>query len=316
LRIATRGSRLALWQAEHVACLLRRADAGRRIEVVEVSTSGDRDRNAPLAQLGGVGAFTREVQTAVLEGRADIAVHSLKDLPTESADGLVLAGIPQRGPRFDVLVFPKADDHSTAHQPSLRSLDDLPVGARIGTGSPRRQAQLLRQRPDLMLAEIRGNIETRLRKLDDGEYDAIVLAQAGLERLELFDRAEVVLRPPLMYPAVGQAALGIECRADDADTIALLERISHAATRAEVTAERACLRELRAGCHAPVGVLTDVLEESALRLEAVVLSSDGAQRTSALREGLLSAAEGLGRQVARQLLQQGADRLIEADRQQ
>jgi hydroxymethylbilane synthase len=233
IRIATRASRLAVWQAEHVAGLLRQAAPDRSVELMRVSTSGDEDRTRPLAEMGGVGVFTREVQHAVLDGRADIAVHSLKDLPTEAAPGLVLAGTPLRAPRFDALVLPNGR--------RIESLDALAPAARIGTGSLRRRAQLLHVRPDVMMCDVRGNVETRLRRLDAGEYEAIVLAQAGLERLGLDGRVSLVLEPPLMYPAVGQAAIGVECRANDGELIALLERINDGATRSETAAERACL---------------------------------------------------------------------------
>ncbi|MCA9028484.1 MAG: hydroxymethylbilane synthase [Planctomycetaceae bacterium] len=304
LRIATRASRLAMWQAEYVSSLLRKVAPEREVELVEVSTIGDRDRSEPLSQMGGMGVFTREVQTAVLDGRADMAVHSLKDLPTETVEGLVLAGVPERGPRFDVLVLPKSQEGTIA------SLDDLPQGTRIGTGSLRRQAQLLHARPDLQMAEIRGNVETRLRKLDDGEYDAIVLAQAGLERLGLNDHFTIVLHPPLMFPAVGQAALGIECRRDDEETASLLQQLSHAPTLAEVTAERACLHELRAGCHAPVGVVTEIGEDDQLRLQAVVLSGDGRELVEATVVGEQSSPAQLGRQAATELSRAGADKLL------
>ncbi len=304
LRIATRASRLALWQANHVASLLRDAEPGVAVDVVEVSTLGDRDRSEPLSQMGGMGVFTREVQTAVLDGRADIAVHSLKDLPTDPVDGLALAGVPQRAPRFDVLIFPAARKELDV------SLDKLPEGAHIGTGSLRRQSQLLHRRPDLAMSEIRGNVETRLRKLDEGAYDAIVLAQAGLQRLGLSHRVSSVLEPPLMFPAVGQAALGIECRADDAETIAILKQITHAATLAEVIAERACLAALRAGCHAPVGVLSEVDTKGFLHMQAVVLSSDGRERVESSGSGATSAAQEVGTALAHQLRQNGADKLL------
>ncbi len=184
-----------------------------KVEIVEVSTTGDRDRFSALSQMGGQGVFTREVQNAVLEGRADLAVHSLKDLPTQPTEGLALAGVPQREQRFDALILPKGKNGTLA---------DLPTGAKVGTGSLRRRAQLLHQRPDLKLEEVRGNVETRLRKVDDGEYDAILLAEAGLRRLGWADRISAVLSPPLVYPAVGQAALGLECRADDENTTQLL----------------------------------------------------------------------------------------------
>jgi hydroxymethylbilane synthase len=208
VRIATRASSLAMWQTEHIASLLRAAAPGISVEFVQVTTTGDADRIQPLAQMGGVGVFTREVQRAVLDGRADIAVHSLKDLPTDAVPGLTLAGIPERERRFDALILPAGS--------SIAGLAALPCRARIGTGSLRRQAQLLHERDDLELQNIRGNVETRLRKLDAGEFDAIVLAQAGLHRLGFADRVSLVLQPPVMLPAVGQAAIGIECRSDDA----------------------------------------------------------------------------------------------------
>jgi hydroxymethylbilane synthase len=305
LRIATRSSPLALWQANHVAELLRKVTSGPAVEVVEVSTAGDRDQVDPLAGMGGVGVFTREVQYAVLDGRADLAVHSLKDLPTQTAQGLILAGVPERAPRYDVLVLPADADES-----GVSSLNDLPAGARIGTGSPRRQAQLLHRRGDLKMMPIRGNVETRLRRLDEGEYDAIVLAQAGLMRLRLdAGRKLLPLEPPLMYPAVGQAALGIESRADDDQTRRLLEAITDAVAMTEVTAERACLRELGAGCHAPVGTLATI-SGSTLTLAAVVLSADGTQRIEAQRAGDVSETAAIGRELARLLFQRGAGPLI------
>lgn len=301
IRVATRASRLALWQAEHVAKLLRDAAPDRRVELVHVSTTGDEDRIRPLAEMGGVGVFTREVQRAVLDGRADLAVHSLKDLPTEPAPGLVLAGTPPRAPRFDALVLPAGA--------TTDRLDALPPAARIGTGSLRRRAQLRHVRPDLVMCDVRGNIDTRLHKLDDGGYDAIVLAQAGLERLELAGRVSLALAPPLMYPAVGQAAIGIECRVDDRELITLLAQISDATTHAETAAERACLAELRAGCHAPVGVLAQVAGTE-LCLEAVVLSADGRMRIECRVKGASSEAESIGCAAARDLFRQGAEALI------
>jgi hydroxymethylbilane synthase len=292
-----------VWQAEHVAALLRKVPVGRSVELLHVTTSGDQDRLQPLASFGGQGAFTREVQVAVLDGRADLAVHSLKDLPTESAPGLVLAGVPERAPRFDILVLPRGT--------SLASLSALGCGARVGTGSLRRRAQLLHARRDLVMCNIRGNVETRVRKLDDGEYDAIVLAEAGLRRLDLGERIGVTLRPPVMFPAVGQAAIGIECRADDADTISLLQQITDPVALTEITAERACLRDLRAGCHAPVGVWARIKQEQ-LHVEGVVLAPDGRERLFASTTGETAEAQALGRDLAQRLFDQGAARLIGA----
>lgn len=301
IRIATRASPLALWQAGHVAELLQQRTPDRTVEIVHVTTSGDQDRLQPLRQMGGQGVFTREVERTVLDGQADIAVHSLKDLPTKLPEGLSLAGAPPRGPRYDALVLTQGA--------RCDGLEALPQAARIGTGSLRRQAQLLHRRPDLVLEDVRGNIETRLRKLDDGQYDALVLAEAGLCRLGLADRISLILAPPLMWPAAGQAALGIEYRTDDAATAALLAGITDRPTLAEVTAERACLAELRAGCHAPVGVLA-VASDDRLTLEAVVLSADGTLRLSTCVDGELSEPAAVGGEAAERLRQLGAEALI------
>lgn len=301
VRIASRASQLALWQARHVTELLLGIDPTLNVEIVEVSTTGDRDRFSALSQMGGQGVFTREVQNTVLEGRADLAVHSLKDLPTQPTEGLVLGGVPKREQRFDALVLPHGRPGTLA---------ELPEGAKVGTGSLRRRAQLLFQRPDLKLEEVRGNVETRLRKVDDGQYDAILLAEAGLRRLGLSDRISAVLSPPDVYPAVGQAALGLECRADDQPTCELLSQLTDETAMCEVLAERACLAELRAGCHAPVGVLTRV-HGGLLTLEGVVLSRDGGERIWAESTAARSHAAAIGRCVAQLLMAQGATRLME-----
>lgn len=307
IRIATRASRLALWQAHHISSLIANTCPGQTVELVEVSTAGDRDQSQTLQSLGSFGVFTREVQLALLDGRADLAVHSLKDLPTEVVDGLVLAAVPERGPMFDLLVWPQSRSENSGW-------DSLPKNARIGTGSPRRRAQLLHQRNDLQLQEVRGNVETRLNKLDDNQYDALVLAEAGLSRLDLLaGRQTEPLRPPLMFPAVGQGALGIECRADDDHVIAVLHKLNDPATRTAVTAERSLMADLRAGCHAPLGVVTSV-EQDQLTLEAVVLSPDGRQRLHAEATSSIADAENLGQRAAETLRQQGAEALVEAAR--
>lgn len=308
IRIATRASALALWQAHHTADLLTQSGVA-SVEIVEVSTVGDRDKSEPLSTLStsidgaGTGVFTREVQRAVLDGRADIAVHSLKDLPTESAEGLALAGLPPRAVRFDRLVFPA----KSKIDPATAVADSLPQSARVGTGALRRQAQLLHHRPDLKLAEIRGNVETRLKKLDDGEYDAIILASAGLDRLGFENWPTIELRPPVMWPAVGQAALGIECRDDDTAVITALQRISDPIATNEVTAERSMLRTLRAGCHAPVGALSRSNGKSTT-LEGVVLSPDGATRLIRSASGRCS--ETVGQRVAELLIAAGAKQYL------
>lgn len=287
-----------MWQARHISSLIRQVSPGTAVELVEISTTGDRVQSQPLRDMGGTGVFTREVQVAVLDGRADLAVHSLKDLPTETAPGLQLAGIPERGMTADALVLPQG----SALPPKW---DALPNGARVGTGSPRRQSQLRFLRPDLQLSEIRGNVETRLRKLDEGEYDALILASAGLIRLGLEARISCRIAPPVMYPAVSQGAIGLECRADDDATERLLKLITHGPTWSAALAERSLLRSLRAGCHAPVGVSTCV-EGDVLRMEAVVLSPDGQQRWMASAVGTVQDPEATGTQVARLLIDQGA----------
>jgi hydroxymethylbilane synthase len=250
--------------------------------------------------------FTREVQRALLDGRADLAVHSLKDLPTDLAPGLTLAAVPERAPRFDALILPRGVELPDNVAVALAALPD---NARIGTGSPRRRSQLLRVRPDLVFDSARGNVDTRLRKLDDGMFDALVLAEAGLTRLGIADRITTQLGPPLFLPAVGQGALGIECRGDDAATLEHIATLDHAVTRAEITAERAALSTLRAGCHAPVGALATVSDDR-LKLELAVLSQDGRERFITVAEGPVGEAESIGRAAAESLLATDAGRLL------
>ena len=302
IRIATRASNLALWQAHHIADLIRAVAPTVTVELVHVSTTGDRDQTERLRDLGSLGVFTREVQNAVLDGRADLAVHSLKDLPTEPVPGLVLAATPARGATSDALVLP-------AGTPGSAGIQSLPVGARIGTGSPRRQAQLRFLRGDLVLVEVRGNVETRVRKLDEGEYDALVLATAGLTRLGLAGRISCELAPPEMFPAVSQGAVGVECRAGDEPVRRLLGEITDQTTLAAATAERSLLNTLRAGCHAPLGVSTTAYGD-AIQLEAVILSHDGSHRWMACASAPATDAIALGQQVAQLLLAQGADRVL------
>jgi hydroxymethylbilane synthase len=305
LRIASRRSALALWQANYIASRLHLLPTPVATELVLIETVGDRNQTDPLKQFGGTGVFTREVQKAVLEGQADVAVHSLKDLPTLSADGLILAAVPERAPRCDALLMPGG-----SHQ--LNNLSELPRSARIGTGSPRRRAQLLNLRPDLQIHEIRGNVDTRIRKLDEGQYDAIVLAEAGLIRLGFHNRISLRLQPPEFYPAVSQGALGLECREDDSECREILRHLDCSQTTFETIAERTLLRELRAGCHAPLGVWTEPHGDG-MSLTAVILSTDGVTRTSAIvtsSTASLSAAENAGREAAAALLEQGAERLL------
>jgi hydroxymethylbilane synthase len=298
LRIGTRGSALALWQANFVAERLRALAPQRPIELVEMQTEGDRTQDVPLVQLGGEGAFTKAIQQALLADRADVAVHSLKDLPTFAVPGLMLAAAPERGPVGDALI-------SRRH----RSFDALPQHATVATSSLRRRAQLVHRRSDLKLLDLRGNVETRLRKLDEQGLDAIVLAQAGLARLGLAAQVTQLLDTAWMLPAVGQGALGLECRTDDAPTRSLLERINHAATFAAVLAERAMLRGLGGGCQVPIGALT-ITAGAELNLRGVVLPPDGSRRIEAARTGTLAHAEESGQRLAEDLLARGARELL------
>jgi hydroxymethylbilane synthase len=299
LRLGTRASALAQWQANWVASRL--ATLGVPVELVHITTQGD-VRTGPLATLDGTGLFTKQLQQALLDETIDLAVHSLKDLPTEQPADLLLAAVPEREACFDALV-----------SNFCCTLDQLPAGSRVGTGSSRRRSQLLHYRHDLQIDEIRGNVDTRLRKLDEGQYQAIVLAQAGLIRLGLGWRAAQALQPPLMLPAVGQGALGIECRAADLRTRNVLAHLDDIGTRAAVTAERAMLAQLRGGCLAPVGAWGRY-RGGRLLLEAVVLSGDGRTRIASQVEGLAGQAVGVGQQAAAELLQQGAAELIAAAR--
>ncbi|MBN1909868.1 MAG: hydroxymethylbilane synthase [Pirellulales bacterium] len=289
LRLGTRASALARWQADWVA--RRLTDLGIDVDLVPISTTGDQQHSGPISQIGAQGVFTKEIQQALLDGRIDVAVHSLKDLSTEPVAGLCLAAVPERGPVGDALV-------SNTHA----SLDALPRGARIGTGSLRRRAQLLHVRPDLDVQDIRGNVDTRLSKLDAGEFDAIVLAQAGLERLGLAERIAQVLPPDVMLPAIGQGALGVEIRVDNIETRQALAPLDHPASRAAVLAERAMLHALEGGCSAPIGAWARV-ENNFLTLSGRVLEPDGTHRLDATASASMSDPETLGRDVAAQLRQ-------------
>ncbi|MBN2580935.1 MAG: hydroxymethylbilane synthase [Pirellulales bacterium] len=296
MRLGTRASALARRQAEEVAQLLRAA--GREVEIVLLRTQGDRRRRDAVAAFGGQGVFTREIQAALLERRIDLAVHSLKDLPTEEPPGLTITAVPERAPCGDVLISEQAD-----------RLENLPPGSRIGTGSLRRRAQLLHVRPDLQMADVRGNVETRLGKLRQGFFDALVLAEAGLIRLELED--QITQRLPLMVllPAVGQGALAIETRSDDAVTRQAVAPLDHPPTHAAVLAERTMLATLHGGCLAPVAAWGRI-EADQLRLTARVLSPDGRQKIEADHSAPPSDPVALGRRIAEDLLRQGAAEII------
>ncbi len=301
--IGSRGSKLALWQAEWVQARLRelRPDADVRIEIFK--TSGDIMRDVPLAVIGGKGVFTKELEEALLDERIDIAVHSLKDLPTVLPAALAITAITEREDPRDALVLPAGADSAHA------SLQTLPTGAVVGTSSMRRQAQLRHLRPDVKIKDLRGNVDTRLRKLDEGQYDAIILASAGLRRLGFAARISAPVPTDTMLPAVGQGALGIETRAADADTNALVTLLDHAATRAATTAERTLLNALGGGCQVPIaahGTVTD----GRLHLAGLVAALDGTQLINAAFEADVAEALRIGETLAAQLREQGAERLL------
>ncbi|MFZ5532569.1 MAG: hydroxymethylbilane synthase [Pseudomonadota bacterium] len=297
LRIATRRSPLALWQAEHVAAQLRALDPARDIALVPIKTQGDKILDVPLAKIGGKGLFIKELEQALLDGAADLAVHSMKDVPAELPAGLCLAALLESADPRDALL---------SRHPG--GWVGLPVGACVGTSSLRRQCQLHARRPDLRFAFLRGNVGTRLSKLDAGDFDAIVLAAAGLDRLGLAERISERLAPEISLPAVGQGVIGIECRADDAGLQALLAPLEHAPSRLRVTAERALNAGLHGGCQAPIAAHAR-LDGASLVLDALIGARDGGVLTDRI-EGPASAAASLGRTLAEALLTRGADRLL------
>jgi hydroxymethylbilane synthase len=294
LVIASRGSQLALWQARHVAALLAALGHECRIEIVK--TTGDRIADVPLAKIGAKGLFTKEIEEALLDQRADLAVHSLKDLPTELPAHLVLAAVPEREDARDAVVGCK--------------LAELPHGAGVGTSSLRRGAQLRRWRADIEIQPVRGNLDTRLRKLDDGQYHAILLAAAGLKRLGWGGRIAEILESEVMCPAVGQGALAIETRTSGA-ALDAARALDHAATRAAVTAERAVLAALGGGCQVPIGAHA-VVEGERLRMLAVVASPAGDALIRLESEGAAAEAAGIGHDLGERLLSAGARQILES----
>ena len=301
LRIGTRGSALALWQANHVRNMLAELH-GVQSELVRIQTSGDRFQSASLAQIGAEagtkGVFIKEIEDALLAGTVDLAVHSMKDVPTEIPSGLVFSAIPKREDPRDCLISRER-----------RTLKELPAGARVGTSSLRRQAQLRRYRSDLDVVDVRGNVDTRLRKLESGEFEAIVLAVAGVNRLSLTSKISQTFEADLMLPAVGQGALGIETRENDEETSRLVAALDDRDTRACVTAERALLHELQGGCQVPLGASGQILD-CVLRLEAAVFSADGADYVRCDESGSPREARALGVRLGRSLLERGADRIL------
>ena len=300
MRIGTRGSRLAMTQTEWVAGRVRAAHPDVEVRIETFRTAGDRDRATPLAHLPGVGFFVKELETALLDGRIDLAIHSMKDVPTRVPDGLAVeAAVPEREDVRECLVTPAG----------LR-LDELPQGATVGSSSPRRRAMLLAVRPDLAFIDLRGNVETRLAKLEKGVCQATVLASAGLTRLGMLDRRMVKMETRVMLPAAGQGALGLEFRSDDAPVREAIAPLDHPPTRWAIVAERALVRRLGAGCRTPLGVLARVDGDGMMTLEACLLSPDGRQAIRLSAGGDAPGAARLGTILAERLLLAGAGRLV------
>lgn len=301
LRIATRKSALAMWQARHVQSLLLESGAGLSVTLVPVVTEGDRILDRPLAQIGGKGLFLKELERTLLDDQADLAVHSMKDVPAEMEPGLVL----------DV-VLPRANPFDAFLSNSAGSLDALAPGARVGTSSLRRRCQLLAARPDLQVRDLRGNVDTRLRKLDEGEYDAIILACAGLERLGLGERITEVLGPPAWLPASTQGIIGIQYREGDEQLASLVRPLNDSSSLARAEAERAVARRLEGSCQLPLAVFAEHPEGDGaeLHLRAMVGMPDGTSILRAEGRGPASEAERLGLAVAADLLRQGAAEII------
>jgi len=301
LRIGSRGSKLALWQANHIAALLR--DRGHQVEIQIIHTSGDKITDVPLAQVGakgglGKGIFTKEIEEALAAGAVDLAVHSLKDLPTELPAGFEIAAITEREDARDAFCSVQ-----------YSNIEDLPQGARVGTSSLRRQAQLKAIRPDLDIHPLRGNVDTRLRKLEEGQYDAAILAASGLNRLGQTTLIKQIIAVEIMCPAAGQGALGIEIRAGDTTTRQYLEFLDDVNARAATTCERALLAALGGGCQIPIGGFAEI-RGGKLRLESIVAAPDGSQLLRDSREGDLDDPAKLGREAGQSLLSRGADKIL------
>ena len=299
LRIATRGSPLALWQAEHVAGRLEALHPEMKIELVVMKTSGDKILDTPLAKIGGKGLFVKELENGLLDGRADLAVHSLKDVPVEFPPGLELAVVMQREDPRDAFV-----------SNSYASLAEMPPGARVGSSSLRRQTQVREAFPELEVDWLRGNVNTRLAKLDAGEFDAIILAVSGLQRLGMDERIAAALAPEVCLPAIGQGALGIEIRSDDDELHELLAPLAHAATATRIIAERALNQALKGGCQVPIAGYAE-LDGDQLYLRGLVGEPDGSRILRAEVRGPGGDAHALGVQLAEQLISMGADRILE-----
>lgn len=298
IKIGTRGSKLALWQASYLAEKLREQNPDLVIEIVTIVTTGDKILDVPLAKIGGKGLFTNEIERAILAGEVDMAVHSLKDLPTELPSGLIIGALSKRGEVRDALV-----------SRSGKTLAALPSGAKIGTSSLRRRAQLLAFRPDLCVSDLRGNIDTRLRKLANGDYDALILAAAGLIRLDRHSEITELLPPDIMLPAVGQGVLAVEARADDTEILHLLQGINDRTAAITAAAERAFLQRLEGGCQVPVGVFAELVAGE-LNVTGIIASLDGAKVIRRSRRGDPECAIKVGTVLAEELLSSGGSDIL------
>lgn len=300
IRIATRESELALWQARFVASELQSHHQSLEVELVPMTTRGDQMLDRPLAAIGGKGLFLKELELALLEGRADIAVHSMKDVPAELPEGLALPVVLQRHDPRDAFV----SNH-------FEQLEQLPEAAVIGTSSLRRQAQLKRLRPDLQIKDLRGNVNTRLRKLDAGQYDAIILAAAGLDRLQMDDRVRQRIDPEISLPAVAQGVIGIECRADDEAVLAIIKAVNHGGSAVCVAAERSFSARLGGSCQVPLAAHATLKAET-LQLAALVASPDGKEVVEGSTSGSILEAQALGLALAEDLFKRGADKILDS----
>jgi hydroxymethylbilane synthase len=300
LVIATRGSKLALWQANHVADRLRQKHAGLAVDLLPIKTKGDKILDVPLAKVGGKGLFVKEIEEALLDGRADLAVHSMKDVPAEQPDGLVVGIVPQREDPCDMLLSVAYDN-----------LDALPQGAKIGTSSLRRKAQLTALRPDLAIVDLRGNLDTRVGKLLDGQFDAIIVARAGLNRLGISAPKSERLCPPRFLPAAAQGALGIEYRREDTQTAAMLAFFEHPESRDAVAAERAFLARLDGGCQVPIAAHA-VIDGDVLSLDGLVADPETGRTFRDVATGRRDDAAQLGRTLADSVLGMGAKAVLDA----
>ena len=302
--IGTRGSKLALWQAEWVKSELQRMNPGLQVDLNKIKTTGDKILDVPLAQVGGKGLFVKEIEEALLRGEADLAVHSMKDVPTEFPEGLHLAVICEREDPRDAFLSRMQNGKF-----NIPLFADLPLGATVGTSSLRRSSQLLGIRPDIKIIQLRGNLDTRIRKLDEGQFDAIILAAAGVKRLGWADRITEVISPETSLPAIGQGAVGIECRIADEFIHSLIDPLDHADTSSCVRAERACLKRLEGGCQVPIAAHAWI-ESGKIVMDGLVGSISGDRIVRAHTEGHRKDPEALGTKLAEDLLERGADKIL------